>query len=315
MRSCMQSSPKPGSVAASWHAALQPCRLGPWMPCLLRLSGPPPRPPAHPSAVSVSCCLQPSQSLLAARGKLEVPPLMRAQMEKTYNESQVGCPGVDAMGCKPLGMPLLAHDWRVHAVADRFCGYTSVTPARSAASTVALVWRNSCHECVYLQMAAVTGGLDGSPVVLIQGPPGGCLQGMLCAFLRKGHAGIACCLVFLSRSPGQLELLVRAPSSQQPYMHPTPQTILTPATHSPHSPSGTGKTKTILGLLSIIMHSAPRGAFASAVPKGGSGSVPTSPTAAAGLPSYVRYQKLSAEKRRRVWMEANPHLLGWPDPR
>ena len=31
---------------------------------------------------------QPSQSLLAARGKLEVPPQMRAQMQKTYNDSQ-----------------------------------------------------------------------------------------------------------------------------------------------------------------------------------------------------------------------------------
>lgn len=34
------------------------------------------------------CRLQPSQSLLAARGKLEVPPLMQQQMQKTYNESQ-----------------------------------------------------------------------------------------------------------------------------------------------------------------------------------------------------------------------------------
>ncbi|PRW45131.1 putative helicase MAGATAMA 3 [Chlorella sorokiniana] len=141
---------------------------------------------AHMPLREVLLTAKPSQSLLAARGKLEVPPSMRAQMEKTYNESQ---------------------------------------------------------------MAAVTGGLDGSPVVLIQGPP------------------------------------------------------------------GTGKTKTILGLLSIIMHSAPRGAFASAAPNGSSSSAPTSPTAAAGLPSYVRYQKLSADKRRRVWMEANPYLLGRPDPR
>ncbi len=79
--------------------------------------------------------------------------------------------------------------------------------------------------------------------------------------------------------------------------------------------AGTGKTKTILGLLSIIMHSAPRGAFASAVANGSSSSAPTSPTSAAGLPSYVRYQKLSRDKKRRVWMEANPHLLGRPDPR
>lgn len=49
----------------------------------------------HPHSSLPSCPppherLQPSQSLLAARGKLEVPPLMRAQMQKTYNESQVG---------------------------------------------------------------------------------------------------------------------------------------------------------------------------------------------------------------------------------
>ncbi len=41
---------------------------------------PSPHPPATP---------QPSQSLLAARGKLEVPPQMKAAMQKTYNESQV----------------------------------------------------------------------------------------------------------------------------------------------------------------------------------------------------------------------------------
>ncbi|KAL4448164.1 hypothetical protein ABPG75_005383 [Micractinium tetrahymenae] len=130
---------------------------------------------------------KPSQSLLAARGKLEVPPQMKASMQKTYNDSQ---------------------------------------------------------------MKAVTGGLDGSPVVLIQGPP------------------------------------------------------------------GTGKTKTILGLLSIIMHSAPRGAFASAKPAGG-GEGLGSPTAAAAeaQPSYIKYRKLSAERKRAAWLEANPYLLGAPDPR
>ena len=45
-----------------------------------------PRVPAPP-------CPQPSQSLLAARGKLEVPPQMAVAMRKTYNDSQAsrGC--------------------------------------------------------------------------------------------------------------------------------------------------------------------------------------------------------------------------------
>jgi senataxin len=99
-------------------------------------------------------------------------------------------------------------------------------------------------------MEAVTGGLEGSPLVLIQGPP------------------------------------------------------------------GTGKTKTILGLLSIIMHSAPKGAFAAA-PSGGGDDGALSPRSAAarGVPSYVRWRQLSAEAKREAWMQANPYLLGQPDPR
>ncbi|KAL4853029.1 putative helicase MAGATAMA 3 [Chlorella vulgaris] len=151
---------------------------------------------AHMPFRDVLLRAKPSQSLLAARGKLEVPPLMRETMQKTYNGSQ---------------------------------------------------------------MEAVTGGLDGSPVVLIQGPP------------------------------------------------------------------GTGKTKTILGLLSIIMHSAPRGAFAAAPSSngganggsngGGSGGTLSPTSAAAALPSYVRWQQLSAAEKQAAWMEANPYLLGRPDPR
>lgn len=64
------------------------------------------------------------------------------------------------------------------------------------------------------------------------------------------------------------------------------------------------------------MHSAPRGAFASAQP-GGGGEPVSSPTAAAAeaQPSYVKYRKLSAERKRAAWLEANPYLLGVPDPR
>lgn len=80
--------------------------------------------------------------------------------------------------------------------------------------------------------------------------------------------------------------------------------------------AGTGKTKTILGLLSIIMHSAPRGAFASAKP-GGGGEALGSPTAAEAeaQPSHIKYRRLSAERKRAAWLEANPYLLGVPDPR
>ncbi|PSC70977.1 putative helicase MAGATAMA 3 [Micractinium conductrix] len=144
---------------------------------------------AHMPLREVLLSARPSQSLLAARGKLEVPPQMAVAMRKTYNDSQ---------------------------------------------------------------MEAVTGGLDGSPVVLIQGPP------------------------------------------------------------------GTGKTKTILGLLSIIMHSAPKGAFAAAAPaNGGGGDGALSPTAAdaENLPSYVKYRRMSAERKRAVWLETRPYLLGVPDPR
>lgn len=144
---------------------------------------------AHMPLRDVLLSAQPSQSLLAARGKLEVPPQMRVAMDKAYNESQ---------------------------------------------------------------MKAVMGGLDGSPVVLIQGPP------------------------------------------------------------------GTGKTKTILGLLSIIMHSAPRGAFASAAPVAAAAADGAlSPTAAdaEGMPSFVKYQRLSADRKKSAWLEANPYLLGVPDPR
>jgi hypothetical protein len=49
--------------------------------------------PLHPFVA-----LQPSQSLLAARGKLEVPPQMRAQMQKTYNDSQASLVG-ESVGC------------------------------------------------------------------------------------------------------------------------------------------------------------------------------------------------------------------------
>ena len=74
--------------------------------CLLPL---PPTAPPHPSPTH-SRGAQVSGSLLAAQDRLEVPPAMRAAMDKSYNASQ---------------------------------------------------------------MAAVTGGLTGAPVVLIQGPPGG----------------------------------------------------------------------------------------------------------------------------------------------
>ncbi|EFN56459.1 hypothetical protein CHLNCDRAFT_57676 [Chlorella variabilis] len=45
---------------------------------------------AHMPLREVLLTAQPSQSLLAARGRLEVPPQMRATMQKTYNDSQVG---------------------------------------------------------------------------------------------------------------------------------------------------------------------------------------------------------------------------------
>ncbi|KAI7846383.1 hypothetical protein COHA_000094 [Chlorella ohadii] len=115
--------------------------------------------------------------------------------------------------------------------------------------------------------------------------------------------------VLLTAKPSQSLLAARGKLEVPPLMRQQMQKTYN------ESQASTGKTKTILGLLSIIMHSAPRGAFASAVANGSSSSAPTSPTSAAGLPSYVRYQKLSGDKKRRVWMEANPHLLGRPDPR
>lgn len=89
-----------GTLRCSHAALVLGCGLRALHASFVCSSASPTRPP---SAFSLSCCLQPSQSLLAARGKLEVPPLMRAQMEKTYNESQVGaalggCDGVQAIG-------------------------------------------------------------------------------------------------------------------------------------------------------------------------------------------------------------------------
>ena len=173
------------------------------------------------------------------------------------------------------------------------------------------------------QMAAVTGGLDGSPVVLIQGPPG---AHRAAQHYMRVHAGWQrWCTARPRRLRGRHQLpcpcrqgthrewtLVRPSHGTAQRCSRSPAARPPPALPLP----GTGKTKTILGLLSIIMHSAPRGAFASAAANGGSGGEPTSPTsAAAGQPSYVRYRQMSADKRRRVWMEANPHLLGRPDPR
>ncbi len=73
------------------------------------------------------------------------------------------------------------------------------------------------------------------------------------------------------------------------------------------------------------MHSAPRGAFAAAPSSnggangnsngGGIGGTLSPTSAAAALPSYVRWQQLSAAEKQAAWMEANPYLLGRPDPR
>lgn len=65
--------------------------------------------------------MQPSQSLLAARGKLEVPPLMRAQMQKAYNESQVGG-GREERGCKVLISRRIKHVCNRSGVQPRRCG-------------------------------------------------------------------------------------------------------------------------------------------------------------------------------------------------
>ena len=107
-------------------------------------------------------------------------------------------------------------------------------------------------------MEAVTGGLDGSPVVLIQGPPGEARGGGGGGGAAGGGEG----------RDGRPGLCAHTPTS------------CLPSWLSAFCP-GTGKTKTILGLLSIIMHSAPKGAFAAAAPaNGGGGDGALSPTAA-----------------------------------
>lgn len=68
------------------------------------------------------------------------------------------------------------------------------------------------------------------------------------------------------------------------------------------------------------MHSAPRGAFAatpSATAAAADGEGPASPTSSSGkgLPSYLAWRRLSADRKRGAWLAANPYLMGKPDPR
>jgi hypothetical protein len=72
--------------------------------------------------------------------------------------------------------------------------------------------------------------------------------------------------------------------------------------------AGTGKTKTILGLLSIILHSAPKGAYSS----------DTAPQAAPGqaLADGLDFgRSLTLEQRHELWLKSSPWLSGRQDSR
>lgn len=73
-------------------------------------------------------------------------------------------------------------------------------------------------------------------------------------------------------------------------------------------PPGTGKTTTILGLLAIVMHAAPLGAFG----RGGTGVTNGSRKDGKADGSVAAS---TLQDRQRAWLQASPWLRGIPDPR
>lgn len=95
-----------------------------------------------------------------------------------------------------------------------------------------------------------------------------------------------------------------------------------PDTHTPPLPrAGTGKTKTILGLLSIVLHSAPKGAFAAAPrPSSAAGNSTAGGSEAAGQPDRGvggtgAEAHPAALDGHELWLASSPWLAGRPDPR
>lgn len=148
------------------------------------------------------------------------------------------------------------------------------------------------------QMAAVTAGLKGSQVVLIQGPPG---KLSIPLSLSQRKANFVCFNAWFT-----LSLYLKQVGRPGFQLLGWDAHLFTYVDVCTFMCSGTGKTKTILGLLSIVMHSAPKGAFStSAAPSAGAG----------GELSPKSAMKRRARGRDDLWLACSPWLAGKPDPR
>jgi len=157
------------------------------------------------------------------------------------------------------------------------------------------------------QMAALRSGLDGDDVMLIQGPPGAVRPDHAMSFVRSACVvARRCCTLpdtdHTSRCKGSGTGAVLWSCSAYTIAHcPAVVSSSCQDVCTLHSRAGTGKTKTILGLLSVIMHSRPasRSASSSGVAASSSGGeAPTSDMA-----------------RLRLWHASSPWVIGVQNPR